>query len=71
LIFHRYPRFTATLILDVLTAFGFGGLGISEHNLLEPGRIVQLGQSPNRIDILTSISAVDFEATWLRTARPE
>jgi len=75
--FHGYPRFTGDIdflirtthsnvqrILEVLAAFGFGGLGISEHDLLEPGRIVQLGQSPNRIDILTSISGVDFGSAW-------
>ena len=75
--FHGYPRFTGDIdflirttphnvqrVLDVLTAFGFGGLGISEHDLLEPGHVVQLGQSPNRIDILTSISGVDFDSAW-------
>lgn len=75
--FHGHPRFTGDIdffirttppnvqrVLDVLTAFGFGGLGISEHDLLEPGHIVQLGQPPNRIDILTSISGVDFDSAW-------
>jgi Nucleotidyl transferase of unknown function (DUF2204) len=75
--FHGHPRFTGDIdffirateenarrVLDVLDAFGFGGLGISEHDLLEPGRVVQLGQPPNRIDILTSISAVDFDLAW-------
>lgn len=75
--FHGYPRFTGDIdffirttphnaqrVLDVLTAFGFGGLGISEHDLLDPGHIVQLGQPPNRIDILTSISGVDFDSAW-------
>lgn len=75
--FHGYPRFTGDIdflirttrpnarrVLDVLAAFGFGGLGISERDLLEPGRIVQLGQPPNRIDILTSISGVDFDSAW-------
>lgn len=75
--FHGYPRFTGDIdflirttphnvqrVLDVLTAFGFGGLGISENDLLEPGHVVQLGQPPNRIDILTSISGVDFDSAW-------
>lgn len=75
--FHGHPRFTGDIdflirttssnvqrVLDVLTAFGFGGLDIFARDLLEPGRIVQLGQPPNRIDILTSISGVDFDSAW-------
>ena len=75
--FHGHPRFTGDIdffirttphnvqrVLDVLTEFGFGGLGISGHDLLEPGHVVQLGQPPNRIDILTSISGVDFDSAW-------
>lgn len=54
----------ALRVLDVLNAFGFGTLGIAERDLLEPGRIVQLGHPPNRIDILTSISGVDFDSAW-------
>lgn len=75
--FHGHPRFTGDIdffiratkdnarrVVDALTAFGFGELGISERDLIEPGRIVQLGQPPNRIDILTSISGVDFDEAW-------
>lgn len=51
-------------LLAVLTDFGFGSLGIHERDLLEAKRIVQLGQPPNRIDILTSISGVDFDSAW-------
>ena len=75
--FHGHPRYTGDIdffirtapanarrILAVLDDFGFGDLGISERDLLERGRIVQLGQPPNRIDILTSISGVDFDSAW-------
>jgi Nucleotidyltransferase of unknown function (DUF6036) len=75
--FHGHPRFTGDIdflirttpsnarrVLDVLNAFGFGTLGIAERDLLEPGRIVQLGHPPNRIDMLTSISGVDFDSAW-------
>jgi hypothetical protein len=75
--FHGHPRFTGDIdflirttpsnaqrVLDVLNAFGFGTLGIAERDLLEPGRIVQLGYPPNRIDILTSISGVEFDSAW-------
>lgn len=75
--FHGHPRFTGDIdffiratppnvkrVLDVLDRFGFGGLGITEQDLLEAGRVVQLGQPPNRIDLLASITAVDFDEAW-------
>jgi hypothetical protein len=75
--FHGHPRFTGDIdflirmapenaerVLAVLNAFGFGSVGIGKRDLLESGRIVQLGHPPNRIDILTSISGVDFDAAW-------
>jgi hypothetical protein len=75
--FHGHPRYTgdidflirttpgnAARVLRVLQVFGFGALGIVERDLLEPGRVVQLGQPPNRVDLLTSVSGVDFESAW-------
>ena len=75
--FHGHPRFTGDIdflvrttpenvhrVLAVLDDFGFGGLGITADDLREEGRIVQLGQPPNRIDILTSISGVSFDSAW-------
>ena len=32
--------------------------------MLDPRRIVQPGHPPNRIDLLTSISGVDFDSAW-------
>ena len=29
-----------------------------------PGRVVQLGVEPNRIDLITSISGVEFDDAW-------
>lgn len=31
---------------------------------MRPNTVVQLGYPPNRIDLLTSISGVDFEEAW-------
>ncbi|HEV7765604.1 MAG TPA: DUF6036 family nucleotidyltransferase [Thermoanaerobaculia bacterium] len=75
--FHGHPRFTGDIdflirttpanaqrLLRVLDEFGFGALGIAERDLLQPGQVVQLGYPPNRIDILTSISGVDFDSAW-------
>jgi len=74
---HVEPRFTKDLdifikrdkdnigkILHTLHEFGFGSLDISENDFLEPDRIIQLGNPPLRIDILTSISGVEFDEAW-------
>ena len=37
--------------------------------LSQPGKLLQLGVVPNRIDLLTSVSGVDFEEFW-REAEP-
>jgi hypothetical protein len=51
-------------ILAALTQFGFGGLDIPAGDLASPGKIVQLGVKPNRIDIVTSISGIAFAEAW-------
>jgi hypothetical protein len=75
--FHGHPRFTGDIdffirptrgnadrLLEVLRSFGFGDLDIGADDLTTPNRTVQLGRPPNRIDILTSISAVSFDEAW-------
>jgi hypothetical protein len=75
--FHGHPRFTGDIdffiratsenaerVLRALDAFGFGSLGVKAADLTEPGQVIQLGRPPNRIDILTSISGVDFDSAW-------
>ena len=75
--FHGHPRYTGDIdflirttpenvsrVIAVLGEFGFGNLGIVEKDLLERGRVLQLGHPPNRIDVLTSISGVDFDSAW-------
>ncbi|MFO0891588.1 MAG: nucleotidyltransferase [Isosphaeraceae bacterium] len=75
--FHGHPRTTGDIDLFVesspenarklvgtLDAFGFAGLGLTDRDFLTPGVIVQLGQPPNRIDLLTSLSGVVFEDAW-------
>lgn len=75
--FHGHPRFTgdvdfllrasddnARRVLDVLRDFGFAELALTTADFTAPDRVVQLGRPPNRIDLLTSISGVDFEHAW-------
>jgi hypothetical protein len=74
---HAKPRYTKDLdifveatgvngarIVKALEEFGFGGLGISESDFSAPGRILQLGVPPNRVDIMTTIDGVSFGEVW-------
>lgn len=50
-----------TRIRRVLTDFGFGStLPPEQQSLLEDGKVIMLGRSPLRIDILTRIDGVEF-----------
>ena len=75
--FHGYPRFTgdvdffidatpdnARRVLLVLEDFGFGSLGLDVQSLTQAGKVIQLGRPPNRIDLLTSISGLEFKEAW-------
>ena len=74
---HAKPRYTKDLdlfvqpspenarrVVDALDAFGFSGLGITESDFDQPGRILQLGAPPNRVDLMTTIDGVSFEEVW-------
>ena len=75
--FHGRPRFTkdidvfvepsrdnADRVVMALADFGFGSLGLTAADFEQPGRVVQLGYPPNRVDLLTAIDGVDFDAAW-------
>ncbi len=51
--------------LDALQDFGFGslGLGVADSSV---DTVVQLGQPPRRIDLLTAIDGVGFDACFAR-----
>lgn len=74
LAFHGAPRFTGDIdllvkadsgnakrILSALEEFGFGSLQLSEVDFIAPNNVVQLGVPPVRVDIMTSLTAVDWE----------
>ncbi len=54
----------AKKILKVLELFGFSDVGLRLEDFLEKDNIIQLGYEPVRIDILMSISEVEFEDAW-------
>jgi hypothetical protein len=39
-------------------------MGVTREDFGRPGRVVQVGLPPRRIDILTSISGVPFDEAW-------
>ena len=74
---HGYPRATddfdawvwansenAEKIVECLAEFGFGSLNLTTDDFTTLDRVVQLGYTPYRIDIITSISGVEFENAW-------
>jgi hypothetical protein len=75
--YHGYPRYTGDIdffvrpsranarkLIALLEDFGFGGLGIELDDFTTPGRVIQLGHPPNRIDLVTGISGVTFDEAW-------
>ena len=63
-LFVRRERANAENIITTLKEFGFGSLNLKTRDFLEPDQIIQLGHPPLRVDILTSISGVEFEEAW-------
>lgn len=74
LAFHGAPRFTGDIdlfvkpdidnaqrILAALSEFGFGSLDLSETDFTSGDNVIQLGVPPVRIDIMTSLSGIEWE----------
>ena len=75
--FYAEPRFTKDIdfyidissvnvnkILKVLEKFGFKDVGLTKEDFQQPKQIIQLGNAPLRIDIVTSIDGVSFKEAW-------
>lgn len=76
---HGHPRYTKDLdvwiertddnadrLLRALADFGFDALALQRADFTEPNRVIQLGYPPLRIDLLTSLTGVDFAACYPR-----
>jgi len=74
---HGHPRATgdidlwvrststnANRVLEALSAFGAPLAEVDREDLQTPDTVFQIGVSPRRIDILTTIEGVDFEEAW-------
>lgn len=77
LAFHGAARFTEDIdflvlvspenagkLADLIEDFGFGELGLSKEDFLDPDQVIQLGRAPHRIDLLTGISGVGWDEAW-------
>lgn len=74
---HGYPRYTkdidiwiepdpdnAARMVKAIIQFGFESLGLETDDFLEEDIIIQLGYPPNRIDLMTSLSGVNFKGCY-------
>lgn len=79
--YHGYPRPTggmdiwiavssqnATRVMAALVEFGFRADDVPVALFTEPGRIVRVGIPPMRLEIVTTISGVDFAFCYARRA---
>ncbi len=74
---YGYPRATADIdvwvrrtpenarrVVAAIRAFGFGVPALSPDLVMKPDQVVRMGLPPLRIEILTSVSGVEFEECW-------
>jgi hypothetical protein len=74
---HGAPRYTGDIdlfikpdknnaknIIQALNDFGFGSIGLTEADFSSPGKVVQLGVPPVRIDIITSLTGLTWETAY-------
>ena len=54
----------ALRMVSALEDFGFGGETLSEDLFLQGEKIIRMGLPPMRIEVLTSISGVDFDDAY-------
>jgi len=75
---HGYPRATGDLdlwiqataesasgVMQALRVFGAPTHEIDEADFAVPSIVFQIGVPPGRIDLLTSVSGLEFESAWL------
>jgi hypothetical protein len=75
--YYGYPRATvdmdiwvaispnnATKIVDVLREFGFNVPELSDSLFLQENKVIRMGVPPMRLEVLTTISGVDFATCY-------
>ena len=82
LAFYGMPRYTkdmdvlvepdtenAKKMVKALNEFGFASTKLSLKDFTKKGMIIQLGYEPVRVDIITSITGVNFKDIWKNRKR--
>ncbi len=77
--FHGFPRYTgdldvfvavssrnATGLVKAFSDFGFAEMGPAESDFLDRDMIIEIGREPNKIQVLTGIDGVGFDACYPR-----
>ncbi len=75
---HGHPRYTGDInfwispapaniqrVLRALRDFGFESLGLTAADF-GGDTVIQLGQPPSRIDLVTAVDGVEYEVCWAR-----
>ena len=74
---HGHPRYTGDIdfwvnpvpsniarLLTTLEQFGFASVGLKSQDFLVQDAVIQLGFPPARIDLMVSISGVEFKSAY-------
>ncbi|MFO7975920.1 MAG: hypothetical protein R6V12_14950 [Candidatus Hydrogenedentota bacterium] len=82
--FHGCPRYTGDIDIlvrvspenaerleRVVRDFGFEDTGLTIRDFLKEHQVIQLGFPPNRIDLLTTLTGVSFDAAWAEAVSAE
>jgi hypothetical protein len=77
--FHGFPRYTGDLdifvaisernaagLVAAFSEFGFSDIGLKESDFLDKDTIVEIGREPLKIQVLTGIDGVGFDACYRR-----
>jgi hypothetical protein len=51
----------AERLMEVFREFGFGDIGIEKEDFLKPSFVIEVGQEPRKIQVLTGIDGVSFD----------
>ena len=75
--YHGYFRYTSDIdlfidrteenaqrMLQAVEQFGFRDLKLTKEDFTQEDQVIQLGVSPNRVDVMTFLSGVSFDEAW-------
>ncbi len=65
----RRTSANAENVMSALRAFGAPLAGIAAADFLTPDLVYQFGRPPNRVDVLTAIDGLEFDAAQTRQIR--